>query len=427
MAQDKYLTPREIFDRLKVFEKKIALKKYEEYRPRYVVHELTDDTLSKEVASMLLFAGILGYQSQCVWASLPDDKGGDFAVVGSMSILIRVSDRYKNNRPALLATLAHEVCHAVLFYHKIAQGNTDENEYCTDLCTIYLGFGRLIIGGYNTYREGVNHQLGYLKYDIYQQTYNLINAARNTGIPPIECSDNLFLKDTLTEWSKTSDKEALLRQKIVDSEMDVAYLLSTRKCLAEIVTQIVNRPINQYRMRKLSETYEECCALDNMAMNYPIHGMAALYESMFYDSGDDEAVELKKVSRVMERAINNICKLTPDLKHQNIYVLSECPHCGETISEADRNSSIVKCHKCHRSFYAGVQGYLVKSICDTATYETSRAREEQSKKIDEAYERGRRKGIESNAATAYQRGYNEAVKKYKKLPRWLQWLIARYI
>lgn len=430
MAQEKYLTPREIFGRLKIFEKKMAMKKYEEYQPRYVFNELTDENLNKEVASMLLFAGILGYKSQCFWDTFPDDKGGDFSLVGNMNICIRVADRFKNNRPALLATLAHEVCHAVMFYHGIAQNDRDENEYCTDLCTIYMGFGRLIINGYNTCRDGVNHQLGYLKFDIYQQTYNLINIARNTGVPLIDCADNLFMKDTLTMWSATADKEAMLRQMVIDRERDMAYLLGGRKCLKEMVDKVLNQPVNQYRLEHLSGTYDECCSLENFTTQYPIHGLAALYECLLFDCDDEEFVQMKKVGLVLEKAVNNIYKLTPDLKHESIYITPECPHCGTPINNVEPNVEFVKCHKCHRNFYAGMQGYMVKSICDSALSEATRLRKEQDKKLEEAYERGRLKGIEANAATAYQRGYNEAKSQFEKrdaaLPRWLRWLIARY-
>lgn len=435
MAQDVYLTPREVFRRLKIFEKQIPLRMFVEYQPLYVKNELTEQALTQEASAMILYAGLLGYKVQCRWSELSERTGGDFTVDADRNVRINVSNQFRNNRAAVLATLAHEVCHAVMHHYRIAQDNRDENEYCTDLATIYMGFGQLIIRGYNTYSEGVNHQLGYLNYNIYTQTYNVINQARNNGIPLMKVPDDMFLDETLTVWCASDHKKELLERKFVDIEKNVTRLVNDRRYLVELVDMILKTPIIQHRLTFITEMYDEYSSLDNVFTHYPIHAMSLLYECLLFDDEDgdkdNDTLLLQKVSMVMERAIANICRLSPQINPGKILPRSECPHCGEVIVDEKNSNAVRRCKKCHKSFCVGDVSGRVEEICHAVNAQSEQSRVENEKKISEAYERGRRKGVESNAATAYQRGYNDAKNLCEKqnaaLPSWLRWLNSLYV
>lgn len=431
MAQDVYLTPREIFRRLKIFEKRIPLRNFDEYRPLYVINELSEQSLTQEASAMILYSGLLGYKVQCRWEELSKRTGGDFVMDGNMNIKIRVSSGLKNNSAAVLATLAHEVCHAVMRHYRMEQDNSDENEYCTDLATIYMGFGRLIIDGYNTSRDGVNFQLGYLKYNIYTQTYNVINQARCNGIPLIDVADNLFLNDTLEVWRTTRDKQALLGRKFVDVEEKIVRVVNDRRNLAILIDKVLGSSVIQHRLTFVTDIYDEFSLHADAFTKYPIHAMSALYECELFEDDDNDSILLQKVAMVVEKAIANICRLSPDINPREILQQMECPHCGEVLSVAKGSGRIIKCTKCSKSCCVGNPLDSIQDICDAINAQSAQSKFDNEKKISEAYERGRRKGVESNAATAYQRGYNDAKKLYEtrmaQLPFWLKWLYSVFM
>ena len=83
----------------------------------------------------------------------------------------------------MLAILVHEICHKFLWIHGYRE-TTDEIEYLTDACAIYVGFGKVLYEGCErvTYSfEGMQHvfrvnSLGYLSQEqiafLYSEIFN---------------------------------------------------------------------------------------------------------------------------------------------------------------------------------------------------------------------------------------------------------------
>ena len=69
---------------------------------------------------------------------------------GQEEVFIEISKAASVFGPSLLAVLAHEVCHKVLFDRLIHQQGNDARRYevLTDMTAVYLGFGKLLLNGY---------------------------------------------------------------------------------------------------------------------------------------------------------------------------------------------------------------------------------------------------------------------------------------
>lgn len=93
------------------------------------------------------------------------DAGGQFKTSEGW-VSIRLAGHLVEDRKAVRAVLAHEVCHYVLSNSGIRESESTENERLTDACMFVCGLGKLFLEGYKRqsaqgeYRAG--HRLGYL-------------------------------------------------------------------------------------------------------------------------------------------------------------------------------------------------------------------------------------------------------------------------
>lgn len=82
---------------------------------------------------------------------LEPEKGGLIELkTGQTEVYIDVATSAGAFGPSLLAVLAHEISHKVLFDRRIRQEDDDllRYEILTDVTAIYLGFGKLLLNGY---------------------------------------------------------------------------------------------------------------------------------------------------------------------------------------------------------------------------------------------------------------------------------------
>ena len=113
------LSPQKILSYFKDFERRLPRLKSYSYSPLVTQLPLTDESLNAEVRNMCAYLGMAGLIPECRFIRISDDKGG-YIELGAQTIKISVSESLKNNVKAVLATLAHEVCHKYLFIHIIS-------------------------------------------------------------------------------------------------------------------------------------------------------------------------------------------------------------------------------------------------------------------------------------------------------------------
>ncbi|PKM48822.1 MAG: hypothetical protein CVV02_18505 [Firmicutes bacterium HGW-Firmicutes-7] len=114
-------------------------------------------------------------------------------------VFIEISNKAVKFPEAILATLAHEITHKYIQSNNIAYGTNDyENEVFTDITTIFLGLGKLLLNGCDcqtvkfeseqTITE--TYKTGYLNKNQIAFVYLLICFMRN--IPASKYEQGLF-------------------------------------------------------------------------------------------------------------------------------------------------------------------------------------------------------------------------------------------
>lgn len=82
-----------------------------------------------------------------------DDKAGGHVELehGQSEVFIEISENVAKSSTAVLATLAHEITHKYLQEQAISVGpgpkHKYENEVFTDIATVFLGLGKLMLNG----------------------------------------------------------------------------------------------------------------------------------------------------------------------------------------------------------------------------------------------------------------------------------------
>ena len=146
MAQDIYLSPRKILSYMCDLEAKLPKRSFITYNPSEIPKIVGDNDLNIAAQMMMRFVGLENYLPQCKFVETSDGVGGyTYAARTDNLVPISVSKEYIGNRAAILAVLAHEICHKVICVNGIRNNAPFEmmNELFTDICTIYVGFGNL--------------------------------------------------------------------------------------------------------------------------------------------------------------------------------------------------------------------------------------------------------------------------------------------
>jgi len=97
---------------------------------------------------------------------------------------IQIPFFYVGRKYAVGRILAHEITHAFLASKRIAANNPSENEMFTDLASVVIGLGKLLLNGLVVMTvecEGEAEVLGYLPPDLVVYCYEKVNACRLIG------------------------------------------------------------------------------------------------------------------------------------------------------------------------------------------------------------------------------------------------------
>lgn len=107
-------------------------------------------SLQEEAKKMMNFIGLVDYMPIVTVEKMSEGQAGSINLNKDKEVFINIGkDLFSRNNVsnAVLAVLAHEICHKLLFVHGLYMSDTMINEICTDLATLYVGFGELTLKG----------------------------------------------------------------------------------------------------------------------------------------------------------------------------------------------------------------------------------------------------------------------------------------
>lgn len=194
-----------------------------------VFSSCSEESLQKISDHIGYYLGLLKNVKVRVVKSSGSSIAGVYKVISydHSEILINLERIY--NHANVLSILAHECTHNYLFQHSIADVNEEQNEILTDIATVYLGLGSILLDGYRVehwYTE--NHEgdktlnefsLGYLPYiDI---LYTFAKVAEIRGWSPDEIftvmpteQDIANIKPFLKDYMKNLKKKDKLNEEL---------------------------------------------------------------------------------------------------------------------------------------------------------------------------------------------------------------------
>lgn len=149
-------------------------------------------SIQKAAKDIAEFIGLAGFTFIVAVAKQKQKVGGhiDLSTEGS-SVFVEIDEDMMKFPDAVAAALCHEVCHKWLQVNRIALPIEMENEILTDITSVFLGFGKIMLNGcktthvrYETVAEGTRtitetKTSGYLDRDQFAFVYRLVCAMRN--------------------------------------------------------------------------------------------------------------------------------------------------------------------------------------------------------------------------------------------------------
>lgn len=135
-------------------------------------------SIHSEASKMMKFVGLNTYVPYVAFVKTSENVGGNVELDDSEDVFIEVSEECKYNKKKVLAIMAHEICHKVLYVNGLYfPYNKIENELLTDLATVYVGFGKLSLNGCYEETETSTSTIGYLSLKQFAMAYNIVCAA----------------------------------------------------------------------------------------------------------------------------------------------------------------------------------------------------------------------------------------------------------
>lgn len=419
-AQEIYLSPKNILSYLTDFEKRLPRKEYVEYTPRVITQEcITDENLNLEARFMLDFLGMDSYTPECRFCQTAANTGGCINLNPERIVKIDVSEEFRNNPNATVAILAHEICHKYLYSYNIYfPSATIINEVYTDLCTIFVGFGELILKGYKTTSHNTTHYLGYLNINMYSDCNAIIKTVN--GKMSNETND-YFLAEVIELWNKNPDTRGLYLDCFKKLEESHALFHRNVATLNSIISQIENRITND--LDNYNKLFFDDHSLfdENKEPLRPISIFAKIYESTLIDHNEN-VNQLNKNNEILSELIVKLIDIDSKIDTSNIASSQQkCPFCGHSYdhTKIKGEATILKCSKCKKNFYMNRTEFNIVGT-------RKQLKDKESKHTEEMLQDSR----EIIRKEAYNRGILHATSDFNKrlnsLPKWLGWLVRKF-
>lgn len=365
MHELKDLTLSKIISYLALIEQHINRKNvFENYFPSdsFVPEDII--SIQKEASSMMKFVGLSDYTAVITYTKTKEGTAGSINLNNDKEIFIEV-DRdllfRRKSKETILGVLAHEICHKLLYTHGLYLSDTTSNEICTDLATIYVGFGMLTIQGcseVNSWKEDkpsidgsrtitthtTSFCTGYLTPKSYILAYRIITLSYGLSIKELESAlDNDVLKNAY----RLVNQESVTFPQYTKDEIKEQFRFKSRDVACVKKDIILIRSILDDLEKELVDDYNHLDSIHNRIIlgevaQYPIAALLA----MQYDTHDASKNKiLKALEQFIEKISHNV-KTSPAILNEHLRYVT-CPICGlKSKTQIEYNSvSIRKC-KC---------------------------------------------------------------------------------
>ena len=367
----------------------------EKYVPRssemrdYVVSsgfDLNEESLKKEADLMMAFLGLNSVRTTVKFRDKLEGEAGSIGLDMGDDVIIEINRDLlgqPNAREAVLCVLAHEICHKLLFVRGLYMSERSVNEVCTDLATIYVGFGELTIRGCNAVFEWsyVNnnydgsqtkttytrtYSTGYLTPKSYILAYMFLAQSYGRKKLSIEKNADYYkAKKELASYKNYTINQ--VRDRFKRQSDAVARNKKSLILIRSMLTEIESSFPEAYK--QLNNRFGHIIVSKESIEKYPFGTQYAMLCDASYISKQPSQRKLERIAHELIR----IMHIKDAKEHFKVVKYVECPFCGiQSNKEISNKFSIRRCGKCGRVFYwdSSVPGEHIDTEKKEVSYDT---------------------------------------------------------
>jgi hypothetical protein len=298
-------------------------------------------------------------------------------------VFIEIDEKFKSEPEIILAILAHEICHKLIYINNLTQFGY-ENEILTDVATIYTGLGKLSLNGCEKVNTTTLNQINEKKETIGTKTttttqkVGYLNKSQFAFLYKIICNMRRIPKGYAMTGLNSSATTAL-NKVFLNHDDDLFYNEYAHK----VVTETLQDTVHNYQLvsalnTKLLKTFQDNLELVNekdkavhkkiksinekyiSKANENLHSESLNYLKNFillnevYEKNgfllDEENVISKINSHFQDFLFNHNGEFEINLRNrENLYNI-KCSACGHKMGLKQDKLVRIKCLKCNYSF-----------------------------------------------------------------------------
>ena len=443
-----YITPTKTIEVYKTLESNLPKRTFSIYQTSMtppVNGSYTESQLEQEAVRMMEFIGLKGYCAEVKYEIMKENAGYIIGADRTYEKMahIRVSTKFASSWTSLVAILAHEICHKLLPVYKL--DTTDE--VMVDLCTIYVGFGEVVLNGYfdDSFGEGVQ-RMGYLAALNYKVAAQLVNVVRGRmSLEKAGYEDvDVLMTETLKIWLSYGTEREVVKSLFRLYEQQKAELLRNVSLLEQCLSEIkMSQKLDLQRFNRRFGAF--LCGKEG---DNAMHVVDLIYQTYLQNPEFEPAFdpELETINSAIGALLFQLHKVRNlDLNYKVV-----CPACGKS-SPAINTDKLLKCPNPSCGFYffhkgepwnatlhqrlanqkrleeAAERNKLIQQRISAAQAEADHkvadAKTQARKQVEDAKTQAR-KQVEDIRQNEINR-YRETVKR--RTPALLRWLLEKYL
>lgn len=327
-------------------ESKIGHKiKFENFNPNALnscfnsIGYLTIDTNKlNEIGKIIAeFIGLKNIVCNITLGNMNERTGVNISIDNSNFVFVEISRNLTNNFEATIAVICHEITHKYLFLNNIVLKDELENEILTDICTVYLGLGKLMINGSfsrketsfineksERFKNTLTQATGYLEQYDFIVAYLIISHLRKISFEDVvrgiddqplkllkscEKQNSLLFKSMVFDFEKFEEINGKSMLSLELSKNNYQTLFKTFNELKENMSKI-EKCLSRLEAIKMAQ---EKNFIDKYDLSHDYNNCSKTLKSLLMEKEFEEIFSSQKIN---EKKINKVLKRLKDVQNE---------------------------------------------------------------------------------------------------------------
>ena len=361
------LSKDEILSKLTLIERHLGYSTMCFYVPTCTVFTGDEGVINaqKEASQMLKHVGLTHHIPLITFTKTESSVGGNIELDYDETVFININENYRPYPDMVMAVMAHEICHKVLFVNGLYFSEKSkglENELLTDLATVYVGFGKLSLNGCyweHQHEAGqmiITHTktLGYISLQTFATAYSIVCSVFDVPKSDrLKGLDDHAFNEVIADWSFHQNKISVndLSDAMKIGQEEEAKLSKYIYVLETILPQLKDRIKHKH-----NERYTDLVHPFDFSDKDLSRQQFLATQSVSKYRNREENDEIHRINKYFSKIINTLITddaidVSLDEAHNSLRDIT-CPICGRIKANALKGNKKVylKCPWCNYHF-----------------------------------------------------------------------------